>query len=146
MLSNFQIDDLIRRSLEEDIGTGDITTNSTISVDRKIKGRFIAKETGIVCGLPIVKRVFELLDINIKLFYHVEEGGFVSKGEIVAEISGPFRYRNPNSRIGHPHFWDKSGHFRHKKNNTGASRARKIRCSYRWRLQPSLKPIRWYFN
>lgn len=91
MLSNFQIDGLIRRSLEEDIGTGDITTNSTVSVDRKIKGRFIAKEPGIVCGLPIVKRVFELLDINIELFYHVQEGGFVSKGEIVAEISGPAR-------------------------------------------------------
>ena len=89
--SNYQIDDLIKRSLEEDIGTGDITTNSTISADRMIKGRFIAKEPGIVCGLPIVKRVFELLDINIELFYHVQDGGFVPKGEIIADISGPAR-------------------------------------------------------
>lgn len=91
MFSNFQIDDMIRRSLEEDIGTGDVTTFSTVSPDRIIRGRFIAKEPGIICGLPIVRRVFELLDSEIKLICNVQEGGSVIPGDIVAEISGPAR-------------------------------------------------------
>lgn len=99
MFSNFQIDDLIRRSLEEDIGTGDVTTFSTVSPDRIIRGRFIAKEPGIICGLPIVRRVFELLDSEIKLICNAQEGGSVIPGDIVAEISGPARQILTGERV-----------------------------------------------
>lgn len=89
MLSNYQMDDLIRRSLDEDIGTGDVTTNSIVGADLKIRGRFTAKESGIICGLPVVRRVFGLLDSGIKLDGQIFEGGTVSKGAVIAEISGP---------------------------------------------------------
>ncbi len=91
MLKHYQIDDLIRRALEEDIGTGDVTTNSTVSADRIIRGRLIAKEQGVICGLPIFRRVFELLDSGIELNCHVQEGDSVPQGAVVAEISGPAR-------------------------------------------------------
>lgn len=91
MLKHYQIDDLIRRALEEDIGTGDATTNSTVSADRTIRGRLIAKEPGVICGLPVFRRVFELLDSGIELNCRVQEGDSVSQGAVVAEISGPAR-------------------------------------------------------
>ena len=88
MLSHYQLDDLIRRSLDEDIGTGDITTNSIVGSDLKIRGRFIAKESGIICGLLVARRVFELLNPEIKLDDQIFEGSSAAKGAVIAEISG----------------------------------------------------------
>lgn len=89
MLNDYQIDGLIQRALEEDIGTGDVTTNSTVSADRAIRGRLIAKEPGILCGLPIFRRVFELLDPGIEWNCRVQEGDSVLQGTTIAELSGP---------------------------------------------------------
>lgn len=88
MLSHYQLDDLIRRSLDEDIGTGDITTDSIVGSDLKIRGRFIAKESGIICGLLVARRVFELLNPEIKLDDQIFEGSSAAKGAVIAEISG----------------------------------------------------------
>lgn len=91
MLTNYSLDDLIRRALEEDIGHGDITTMSTVSEDKQIEGSFIAKEDGVICGLPLLARLFELLDPSVKLEILAKEGEPVIKGEIIARISGPAR-------------------------------------------------------
>jgi len=91
MLNNYCIDDLIRRSLDEDIGTGDITTLSTVSEDKQIAGSFIAKEEGIICGLPLLIRLFELLDLSVHLECAVKEGDPVIKGDVIARITGPAR-------------------------------------------------------
>lgn len=88
MIDFLLIDDIIKNALREDIGTGDITTVSAISPEKTIKGKFIAKESGVVCGLPVVKRVFELIDLNIKVDIFVHDSEFVEKGKILAEISG----------------------------------------------------------
>ncbi len=89
MLNIFNLDDMLKKALEEDIGTGDITTLATVDADKKIRGVFIAKEEGVICGLPIVKRVFELLDPGVKLELLVNEGDLLNKGAKIAEISGP---------------------------------------------------------
>lgn len=91
MLSKDQIDGLLRRALEEDIGAGDITTESTVAADRLIRGRLIAKEPGTVCGLPVAVRVFELLDGGTEWNFRVREGGDVLPGTVIAELSGPAR-------------------------------------------------------
>lgn len=91
MLNNYCLDDLIRRSMDEDIGTGDITTLSTVSEDKQIEGSFIAKEEGVICGLPLLKRLFELLDPSVQLECLVTDGVSVKKGDIIARISGPAR-------------------------------------------------------
>lgn len=91
MLTNYSLDDLIRRSLDEDIGNGDITTLSTVSEEKQIEGSFIAKEDGIICGLPLLKRLFEMLDPAVKLEILVSEGDAVIKSEVIARISGPAR-------------------------------------------------------
>lgn len=91
MLNGFVMEDIIRRALNEDIGNVDVTTLSTVSEEKRIKGRFIAKEAGILCGLPVVKRVFEILDPTIELVLHCKEGQSVEKGTVIAEVSGPAR-------------------------------------------------------
>lgn len=91
MLTNYSLDDLIRRSLDEDIGNGDITTLSTVSEDTMTAGSFIAKEDGVICGLPLLKRLFEMLDPSVKLEILVKEGDQIIKGEVIARISGPAR-------------------------------------------------------
>ena len=79
--------------MKEDIGTGDITTASTIAPQTHIEGEFIAKESGILCGLFVAARVFELVDPSI-VFQPapgVEEGYAAKAGEVVARVSGSAR-------------------------------------------------------
>ena len=61
MLNLFRLDEILKNALAEDIGNGDITTMSTVGAERMTQGRFIAKEEGVICGIPVLKRVFEIL-------------------------------------------------------------------------------------
>lgn len=83
-----QFDGVITRALAEDIGSGDITTMATVAPAQQISGSFIAKEAGVVCGLPVLKRVFALVDDSVSLSCKVDEGETVAKGDVIAEISG----------------------------------------------------------
>ena len=84
-------DDLIRNALAEDGVGNDVTTMATVSLDRKSEGRFIAKEDGVVCGLPILSRVFALLDGDVLVTPRAAEGDRIQKGDPVATVSGPAR-------------------------------------------------------
>ncbi len=88
MFNILLLDDIIKRALTEDIGTGDITTLSTIPEAKKIKGRFIAKENGILCGIDVSKRVFEIVDSTIIINILLKDGASFKKGDIIAEVSG----------------------------------------------------------
>ena len=90
-INNIIIDELITNALKEDIGTGDITTNTTIPEDKTAAGRFIAKEDGIICGLDVCERVFKILDDNIKFTANKKDGEFIKTGEIIAAVSGNAR-------------------------------------------------------
>ncbi len=85
------IDELIRNALAEDIGTGDITTLSCIREDAFSKGCFRAKESGIICGMDILSRVFALVDASVAVNALKKDGDTVDKGEVIAEIFGPSR-------------------------------------------------------
>jgi len=85
------LDDFLRRALEEDIGTGDITTISCIPENAVSKGAFKAKEPGVICGMDILIRVFALLDPTVVVTPLVSDGTYVEKGTVIAEISGNSR-------------------------------------------------------
>ena len=85
------LDAFLQNCLNEDIGTGDITTLCCVDADSYSRGRFIAKADGVVCGLFVAARVFNLVDARIVFTPRVEEGAFVTKGGVVAEIVGPSR-------------------------------------------------------
>jgi nicotinate-nucleotide pyrophosphorylase (carboxylating) len=82
------LDLLIEKALEEDIGRGDITSNAVI--DKKINASlsFVARKKMIVCGLPVMKRVFTIQNPSIKVSFLVEEGEKVRKGKVLARVTG----------------------------------------------------------
>ena len=73
-LNKKEVDRIISFALKEDIGSGDITTNSIIAKDKKSSAYFYAKEYGIVAGLAIAKSVFKKLDKKIVWKNFVQEG------------------------------------------------------------------------
>ncbi len=90
-MKNFSnLDKLLLAAIEEDVGSGDVTTNAIIPKDLKGTAKITAKENGIVAGLPIVKRVYKLIDPSVKIKILKNDGEKVIYGDVVAEISGKF--------------------------------------------------------
>lgn len=83
------IDPLLINWLQEDIGRGDRTTEG-IFQNQKIetKGYWIAKESGIIAGLTLAQRVFQLLDNSVVFTPLVSEGEYVENGKVIADFSG----------------------------------------------------------
>jgi len=88
---NIQIDKIIEQALLEDIGTGDITSESIIPYDLKAKGIIKTSEEGVVAGLDIACLVFKKLDPEIIFQEKIKDGTKVARGKVLAEISGPAR-------------------------------------------------------
>jgi nicotinate-nucleotide pyrophosphorylase (carboxylating) len=83
--------DAVILALREDVGSGDITSNSVISPGKKMSARIIVKEDGIICGLSIARLVFQSVDRNIIFSEKVRDGKAVKKGAIAATVTGPAR-------------------------------------------------------
>jgi len=83
------VDRLIKDALAEDIGDGDLTTQTLFPGKVKARGKLIANEDGVLCGLPIFKRVFELVDKNISFEARATDGTVLASGQLVARVSGP---------------------------------------------------------
>lgn len=88
---NVLIDKIIEQALLEDIGTGDITTESIIPSNLKAKGIIKTSEEGVVAGLDIVFLVFIKLDSEICFQPKIKDGNKILPGEILGEITGPAR-------------------------------------------------------
>jgi nicotinate-nucleotide pyrophosphorylase (carboxylating) len=86
-----EISHCIERALAEDIGSGDVTTELTVSPDARMAGQIIAKQDGIIAGLEVTESVFRSLDEEISFTSGVAEGARVQSGEVVAELSGKTR-------------------------------------------------------
>ena len=82
------LDKILLNALEEDLGNGDITTLSVIPEGTTATGRYIAKESGVLCGIGIAERVYELIDDTVIFTKHFNDGDSVNKGDIIAEVSG----------------------------------------------------------
>lgn len=87
-LPQFYIDDIIKRALSEDINYCDVTTDYLIPDGHKSKAYYIAKDGGILCGIDIAARVFELIDNSISFEILIHDGAPVKKGDIIARLSG----------------------------------------------------------
>jgi nicotinate-nucleotide pyrophosphorylase (carboxylating) len=74
--------------LNEDIGRGDITTQSTVMRSQSAKGRFIAKEAMVVCGLEAAEAVFSTLDSQQQIEAFVADGDEVEEGKVIARTTG----------------------------------------------------------
>jgi nicotinate-nucleotide pyrophosphorylase (carboxylating) len=82
---------IVRTALDEDVGTGDISTNWTGPESREVRAELIAKEAGVVAGLDVAAAIFREVDSAIAFLPRVSDGARVAVGEVVAELSGPAR-------------------------------------------------------
>lgn len=85
---NEQLVESIKHWLREDVGSGDITTQTTIASGHQSKGIIHAKEDGVICGLPVAELVFEVVDPGLSFTPRVQEGERVAKGTVLAEVEG----------------------------------------------------------
>ncbi len=79
----------IQRALREDIGAGDVTSNSIIPADAVMTGQIIAKQSGVIAGLDVAQAVFAALDPRVEFTALVEEGARVENRQVVSRLAGP---------------------------------------------------------
>jgi nicotinate-nucleotide pyrophosphorylase (carboxylating) len=85
------LDPLLRSWLLEDIGRGDRTTQSLLGGQGNIRqAKWIAKETGVIAGLPLARRVFQLLSEQVNFIPLTAEGEQCHPGQVVAHLEGSF--------------------------------------------------------
>lgn len=87
-LPNFYVDDIITRALAEDINYIDLATDYLLDDEEISTAKFIAKAEGILCGIDCALRVFTLIDGDIKSEIMIKDGGKVSKGDVIAVVTG----------------------------------------------------------
>lgn len=85
------VDDLILGALREDISSEDVSTNAVMPDARKGEAQLICKQDGVLAGLFVFKRVFELLDSGIEINFKFNDGDKVKKGELIGTIVGDIR-------------------------------------------------------
>jgi nicotinate-nucleotide pyrophosphorylase (carboxylating) len=80
--------EIVRRALEEDIGTGDVTSVPIIPTAAHLYGIFLAKESGVLAGIDVVREVFRQVDSTIVFTETLEDGTAFESGDILATVSG----------------------------------------------------------
>lgn len=82
------LDPILRRALEEDIGTGDVTTQATIQPGVQASAELVAKEDFVLSGIGVAQRVFYLLSPETAFEKLIEDGQMVKRGDVLAWIKG----------------------------------------------------------
>jgi nicotinate-nucleotide pyrophosphorylase (carboxylating) len=82
------LDEFIRQSLQEDVGDGDHSTLACIPADAKGKAKLLVKEKGVIAGLEVARRIFEIVDPTLDIVFYKEDGDKIEIGDIVFEVSG----------------------------------------------------------
>lgn len=88
MLNQIYVDNLIKNALLEDINYVDVATDYLIPEEQNGSAQFIAKADGVLCGIDIALRVFEILQSDFKAEVFKKDGDLLKKGDIIAKISG----------------------------------------------------------
>ncbi|MGM9814618.1 MAG: carboxylating nicotinate-nucleotide diphosphorylase [Candidatus Aphodosoma sp.] len=88
---NYNLDEMIKLWFAEDIGDGDHTTLSSIPADAMGKQQLIIKEDGILAGVEVAKRIFNIFDPNLKMTQFLKDGDAVKKGDIAFVVEGSVR-------------------------------------------------------
>ena len=92
-------DQLIRMALQEDITSEDVSTNAVMPTEVKGTVDLIAKEDGIIAGLDVYARVFQMLDEKTEIDFKCKDGDEVKKGELMATLTGDIRVLLSGERV-----------------------------------------------
>lgn len=85
------VDPLILSALKEDITSEDVSTNSVMPEPKLGEVDLICKQDGVICGLQVFARTFELLDENTKIELYAKDGDEVKNGQLMAKVTGDIR-------------------------------------------------------
>ena len=85
------IDEYLKNALKEDITSEDVTTNSVMRTYKKGSAQLICKEDGVICGLSVFARVFELLDSRVIFETTYHDGDVMKKGDLIGTVTGDIR-------------------------------------------------------
>lgn len=85
------IDELIMLALREDITSEDITTSAIMREHKLGEAELLCKQDGVIAGLEVFKRVFELLDADTKVELYYNDGDRVKSGDLLAKVTGDIR-------------------------------------------------------
>jgi nicotinate-nucleotide pyrophosphorylase (carboxylating) len=89
-LPQILIEACVRNALLEDLGrAGDVTSDATIPDSLTAEAQFVAREAGVIAGLPFAELAFELVDPRIKLRIEKPDGSRVAPGDVIARLEGP---------------------------------------------------------
>lgn len=94
-----QADHLIQEALREDISSEDVTTNSVMRKPVNGEVDLICKQDGIIAGLDVFKRVFELLDGETKVEFYCKDGDSVKNGQLMGKVTGDIRVLLSGERV-----------------------------------------------
>ena len=94
-----QADHLILEALKEDISSEDVTTNSVMKEYVKGEVQLICKQNGIISGLEVFKRVFELLDERTAVIFYCKDGDAVEEGQLMGIVTGDIRVLLSGERV-----------------------------------------------
>lgn len=92
-------DKYLLMALEEDITSEDVSTNAVMPTSKLGTVDLICKEDGIICGLEVYGRVFQLLDESTKIEYKVTDGDEVKAGQLMAVVTGDIRVLLSGERV-----------------------------------------------
>ena len=96
---NDMLKNIISSALREDIGYGDITSNLCIDSNMMAEAIFLAKNTGIISGIEVVKEVFRQVDENALVDFQVKNGQRVNKGDVIGQVKGTARSLLAGERV-----------------------------------------------
>jgi len=82
------IDKIIKEAIAEDVGAGDYTSLSTIPKEAQATAKLIIKESGILAGIDVAKRVFEIVDPEVEFIKKIEDGVAIDEGDTVFKVIG----------------------------------------------------------
>lgn len=85
------LDETLVRALAEDLGAGDVTTESCVPADKRATARGVARKAIVACGVPVAARVFALVDASLRFEAKVAEGAEVAEGTILWVVEGRAR-------------------------------------------------------
>lgn len=94
-----QADELLRQALQEDITSEDITTNAVMREAKKGEVELICKQDGIIAGLDVFARVFQLLDDTVTVDFKCKDGDAVTAGQQMAVVTGDIRVLLSGERV-----------------------------------------------
>ena len=100
MLNRLLIETAVRAALIEDLGrAGDITSQAVIPATKQASAVIVARKSGVLCGIAFAETAFRLVEPELKISTHKQDGDALREGDVIARISGPARGLLSSERV-----------------------------------------------